>query len=289
VRGLRPFLAATAVAAAWLVPGCAGESARVPLMRASVSAAALAAPASVEIPVACGAQTPMPLTNQRLIETERPPRGFLGMFPLFQPQIVLPTRTLWPVDRPLRVRFLDATPARRQRVQTIAQEWMLPGLALTLQFVDAGPAEIRVSLPPAGGAESAVGIRALVILEPAPTMTIGFADTMPEDRLRALVLHEFGHAIGALHEHQRPDAGITWNKPNVYSYYKQQYGWDAPLVDAQIFTPHAAGLKSSAEFDPASVMMYAILPGFTTDNFVQGWNTQLSRADAALVKELYGK
>jgi hypothetical protein len=55
-----------------------------------------------------------------------------------------------------------------------------------------------------------------------------------------------------------------------------------------IFQPHAEGLTSSLEFDPASVMMYAILPGFTTDGFVQPWNTKLSPADVQLVKELYG-
>jgi hypothetical protein len=173
-------------------------------------------------------------------------------------------------------------------VWAIAQEWIAPGLALSLQLVESGPADIRVSLPVSGGAQSEVGILARVVLDPRPTMTVAFTDTIAEDRLRALVLHEFGHAFGALHEHQRADAGISWNKPNVYAYYAREYGWGTTVVDAQIFKPHDAALKASPAFDRMSVMMYAILPGFTTNDFVQGWNTRLSPADVQLFRELYG-
>ena len=36
-----------------------------------------------------------------------------------------------------------------------------------------------------------------------------------DDELRRVVLHEFGHALGLIHEHQNPEGGIEWNEPAV--------------------------------------------------------------------------
>ena len=39
--------------------------------------------------------------------------------------------------------------------------------------------------------------------------------TSDDDELRRVVLHEFGHALGLIHEHQNPEGGIQWNEPAV--------------------------------------------------------------------------
>lgn len=289
---IRPLYALTASAlAAALVCGCDSESPRARMLSSEATVGSPGAASRPPLPsmsVACGTRLPSGVTNQALVDAQRSSRSSLPGW--FRAQIVIPSETLWPRDQPVRVRFLDGTPARRQRVQAIASEWMSPDLWLAFRFVDSGDAEIRVSLPARRGpAQSAVGVLATNIPDPRPTLEIGLDDTMTDDEVRGLVLHEFGHALGALHEHQRRDAGINWDKPYVYEFYRTQHGWDRPTVDMQVFEPHAAGLTASAAFDPASVMMYPIPPGFTTDKFVQGWNTRLSPADVQLVKELYGK
>jgi hypothetical protein len=45
----------------------------------------------------------------------------------------------------------------------------------------------------------------------------------PDQEYSRVVLHEFGHALGAIHEHQHPAAGIPWDKPKVYEYYARQH------------------------------------------------------------------
>lgn len=45
-----------------------------------------------------------------------------------------------------------------------------------------------------------------------------YPDT-PDQEYSRVVLHEFGHALGAIHEHQHPEAAIPWDKPKVYEYY----------------------------------------------------------------------
>ena len=64
----------------------------------------------------------------------------------------------------------------------------------------------------------------------------------PDTELREyqrVVRHEFGHALGMIHEHQNPAAQgqIPWDKPKVYAYYAQQ-GWNKDDVDFQ----HLPGL-----------------------------------------------
>jgi hypothetical protein len=40
-------------------------------------------------------------------------------------------------------------------------------------------------------------------------------------------LHEIGHTIGLEHEHQNPNAGITWNRPAVLAYFSgPPNNWD---------------------------------------------------------------
>lgn len=66
-------------------------------------------------------------------------------------------------------------------------------------------------------------------------------------------LHEFGHAMGMLHEHQNPNKPIQWNKDAVYCAYRHVSKED---VDRNILTPEAMNWSNGTEFDPKSIMLY---------------------------------
>jgi hypothetical protein len=104
-----------------------------------------------------------------------------------------------------------------------------------------------------------------------------------------VVLHEFGHALGLVHEHQNPIGGIQWNRPAVYDYYLRTDGWNKDQVDHNIFDTYSTDQALYTTFDPNSIMLYAIPRELTTNGFEVGWNTGLSEMDKAFIKQVYPK
>jgi serralysin len=103
------------------------------------------------------------------------------------------------------------------------------------------------------------------------------------------VLHEFGHAIGLLHEQSYP-GGIKWKKTDeVYEWYQKTQGWDKEKVDAQVFKVSDVFYTNGTSYDSKSIMQYAVEAWQTTDGFFIGSNNELSTGDKALVSALYPK
>lgn len=215
---------------------------------------------------------------------------------------------LWKPGRVLRVKFLDAGVAQVQidAIMDAASEWTNYA---NLQFVVSSDddAEVRITFLPQFICRSQIGTNALAIKPGQSTMTLGLFNGLElRPDYRRYVLHEFGHAIGCVHEHQTPAAGIKWNLPVVYSYYKQLCGWDVAQVNynvvnvyAQASTNHdperdqAPGSDpigtSYTPFDSNSIMVYPILKSHTLDGYEVQWGYELSPRDKQFIASIYPK
>lgn len=195
---------------------------------------------------------------------------------------------LWQNGRTLRVRFLDGDAVVQAKVEAIAKEWEAEA-NLHLQFVSSGAAEIRVSFAQKGFSWSTVGTDALTAGPDEATMNYGWLAPDTDTReYQRVVRHEFGHALGMIHEHQNPAATgvIPWDRPKVYAYYAQQ-GWTKADVDFNIFTVYSEDSTNHTSFDPTSIMEYAIPDSLTVGSYAIGWNTELSALDRQFMRSQY--
>lgn len=112
-------------------------------------------------------------------------------------------------------------------------------------------------------------------------------DIYSEDDIRSVVLHEFGHALGMVHEHQTAYANISWNKTQVYKDLENSQNWDKATVDMAVFHVHTLEETQATAFDPDSIMLYYIPAKWTTDGRSTTKNVDLSALDTEYIKFCY--
>ncbi len=104
-----------------------------------------------------------------------------------------------------------------------------------------------------------------------------------------VVLHEFGHALGLIHEHQSPASGIRWNRTAVLRDLSGPPNhWDQATIEHNVFRKYSSSTVTQyTQFDPKSIMLYALPSHWMLDHTEFSENKQLSRADKEFVKERY--
>lgn len=202
------------------------------------------------------------------------------------------TSKKWGPGFTLRCRFLDGSAKMQKKVRSLAKEWE-EHANIKLQFVANGPAEIRISFYADDGSWSAVGRDALntsYFPSHQPTMNFGWVrdDSDPiEDR--AVVLHEFGHALGCIHEHQAPTFDRKWNEAAVMKYFQGPPNyWDEENIRQNVLNKYSPEGIKATRFDPKSIMLYS----FDAELFSDGGgptneNSQLSPTDRTMINQMY--
>lgn len=195
---------------------------------------------------------------------------------------------MWAVGRNLRVRFLNGDPTIQNKIVDHAKRW-LQYADINFTFGNDPQAEIRIEIASDGAAWSNVGTDALSVPQNEATMHYGWFDAnTADDEYERTVVHEFGHALGCIHEHQNPAGNIQWNKDAVYRYYMgPPNNWTKDQVNHNLFEKYSASITQFSALDAQSIMMYPIPAQFTTNGFSVGWNKQLSAMDKTYIARFY--
>ncbi|UWF50472.1 M12 family metallopeptidase [Pseudomonas sp. N3-W] len=200
----------------------------------------------------------------------------------------------WKPGRTLKIAIPDFGDELVQAVKDGINTWQ-PHVNLHFHFIELPDndelyeGDIRINLSPLsdGTGSSHIGTDALNARPHHTTMTLGTDHT--SSYFKYTVIHEFGHALGLMHEHQHPDANIPWNKEKTYTLYKLKFGWSKALVDANLFPADRQSQQSYTPYDRHSVMHYPVSSDYTLGGWEQTLNTRLSAADIAFAQKIYPK
>jgi hypothetical protein len=199
------------------------------------------------------------------------------------------TKKLWKPTENLAVYFFGGQDERTKRVMVYASIWSQHcgiKFSVTDKIEDA---KLRVAFQ-APSSWSYIGTDALGVPRNEPTINFGWLeDSLPEKDYKQVVLHEFGHALGLIHEHQSPTAIIQWNKPYVYWYFWQHHGWTRADVDRNLFQEFEKTSIRASALDKDSIMAYHIPTQFTFNNQVFQQSYVLSKMDEEYIGKLYPK
>jgi Astacin (Peptidase family M12A) len=284
-------------------------------MRLAV-AAACAVPAIVAVATGASAQEkgfghpsciastlPAARAQARLIPAE------ITGAPLGQVRGVVVRSLTWKRGQTIKVCFHGGTRKAQERVARIAREWMQYA-NVAFDFEEGGAPrvckkenseDIKVTFVDNQGWWSVPGT---VSRTQDPSMNLQFfgVDTpmlkngqaAPEAPIRATILHEFGHALGLLHEHQSPNANcdeeIDWDAA-----YKvgAGIGWDRTQVDRNFRQLVSSASLNATEVDRKSIMHYSLPPtlfkrGKQSACYVDE-NLELSEQDRRFIASIYPK
>lgn len=232
------------------------------------------------------------LLNESVVNAIRDERNFLSSEnyeKLFEFAALLSTK--W---KKKKLRVLTINPPDLDYASDILNalhEW---SLCTGIDFVmanDYNDSDIRISFEDNSGHWSYIGTQAeQSSLVGNPTVNfdpVNFRIIDKETRF-AIILHEIGHSLGLIHEHQKDNSPIIWNKVQVYTDCKNWNGWDQAKVDHNIFNSYNSNeLFYSKEFDTESIMIYAIPNGWSSNYQINSMNTKLSTLDKKFAKAFY--
>ena len=172
----------------------------------------------------------------------------------------------------------------KDAIKEIVEKRIKPLVSMNIQFIaDVSAAMIKIKFTAGEGSSSYIGTDCLIQSVTDYTMNFSWFDV-------PTVIHEFGHAMGMIHEHQNPRGrGIPWNEKEVYIYFEgEPNNWSRDLVYQNIIKKYDSDQVNGSDFDQDSIMLYAY-PASLTENNCCGTkqNSRLSETDIRWLRREY--
>jgi 5-methylcytosine-specific restriction endonuclease McrA len=174
----------------------------------------------------------------------------------------------------------------RERVTAEALKWNGHASIELRRIDDPQQSDVRVAFK-ALGHWSRIGNTATDVPKAAQTMNLQIFDDTSSREVRRVTLHEFGHALSLMHEHQNPQVTIQWREDAVLKYYSGPPNyWNEAQIQTNVLSHYTSTNTFNSGFDPDSIMLYPISKSLTY-NFSSKQNTTISPKDLEALKLAY--
>jgi hypothetical protein len=219
------------------------------------------------------------------------PKGSVIKIAFVRGPIMLPDGNATTVDP-------EFTQDKADWVKATVEKYLVPFLG-TIKItwdVSINESDVRITFVKDAGAFSLLGVESKTAPKNTATMNLGWLDKDQSDTDKnpeltgtgVVVVHEFGHMLGMIHEHQRGDAPLDWNKPVVYrAMATPPNSWDKETTDEQIFKQVEMSTLNASRFDPFSVMEYIFPDSFFKTPPKLQHTKYLSNLDIVWICKLY--
>ena len=223
--------------------------------------------------------------------------------------------TLWKPGQTVTIDFIDsrAAPWKKAWVEKVVTEMVQPYVNLDLKFGNYGrQADIRITFRHENSAYSRLGTQSTWYKgskEQPESMNLGWLDEPHSGTFRwkgqtytfpgctycskntngSVIIHEFGHALGMVHEHQNPTGGIQWNEQAVLNYFSGAPNyWDEEQIRFNVMDKYDSNLLNASQYDPKSIMLYAFPASLTLNGVATQANAVMSPTDIEWMGKVYG-
>ena len=121
------------------------------------------------------------------------------------------------------------------------------------------------------------------------TMHLYFTPSTDTASKKSYILHEFGHALGLVHEHQHPERGFTFDQEEILRYCSEQ-GWSEKDCYEHKINTFSYQDYDIFSYDSKSIMhyqMHDIYIGQSTDKEIFKYVRNLSLGDKLSIAKIY--
>lgn len=202
-------------------------------------------------------------------------------------ELAVQQRNKWQSGYAIKVFFLNTNRIySNQNIIDWANEWSNHGNISFEIVANIADADLRFEFSTDNSCWSWIGTDARYVNPNNATIHITIFNDVRTDR--ANVLHEFGHALGFIHEHQSPAAGILWNIPDIYSEFYRRCGWNRQMVQQNVIRRYSTSEISNSTYDDQSIMLYPIEDWMTMHGYyTKEQNYDLSAMDRNFIAQVY--
>lgn len=196
----------------------------------------------------------------------------------------------WNTGQTITVGFINGSAALHEKVEQAAKVWE-EFANLKFDF-DSGLShhDIRIKFA-AGMNDSKIGSDNLSFdNDDEETMKyLSLNASSSEEDFGRYAIHEFGHAIGLIHEHLHPDFNFKLDEAKLTKYYTIDSGFNYSIEDCEnnLFRDYARNVLRYSEFDPDSLMMYPIPANANSNGEEYVQNSKLSDIDKKFIAAMY--